>query len=458
MNLLNHTSSRSSRFLLLSGWFLVSACSASEGPVEEEEPEQPGEEPNPDERPRDESLWGKEQGEGPWRKVELQDAVCADGSPYKFFVKRNETSSDLTITLEPGGACWSYDSCTGAGGIQRVANIDGLRDDHMTALPPPLGSVEGAVPWGLMFPHLGESDAETSTADFNHVFLPYCTGDAFLGDATRRYENEDGESVEIEHRGAHNLSLVQEWLAANFSNVERLLITGASAGGLGATMHYGNLREALGPQSAALINDSGPLFPPGSHQDAAKASFADRWGAGDLLATLDEHFETEASEVTVLEDAGNLTALLAQAYPEDRLAVTFFLRDLNYSLFSYLGFHGALSVDEVYAMWDEDTSRLAEELERFENWDYYFPVFRPDGCSHTVSLLPADELTGLTFVSDALAGKADGYLRTELEDLTFENLLDNAFDQQAKLLRARGTASDHEFTDTALAACLEWPE
>ena len=70
---------------------------------------------------------------GEWIKVEPEGALCGNGSQYKFFVNYSETSDDLVIAFEPGGACWDYDSCTGKKGVRGAANPDGIPDDHMDA-------------------------------------------------------------------------------------------------------------------------------------------------------------------------------------------------------------------------------------------------------------------------------------------------------------------------------------
>src|SRR5690349_13411634 len=68
---------------------------------------------------------------GEWVAVEPEGAVCGNGSQYKFFVNYSETSNDLVVAFEPGGACWDYESCTGQSGIRGAANIDGIPEHHM---------------------------------------------------------------------------------------------------------------------------------------------------------------------------------------------------------------------------------------------------------------------------------------------------------------------------------------
>ena len=44
---------------------------------------------------------------GVWTKVEIDGTVCGDGSPYKFFVNYSNTSNDVMVNFEPGGASTS---------------------------------------------------------------------------------------------------------------------------------------------------------------------------------------------------------------------------------------------------------------------------------------------------------------------------------------------------------------
>lgn len=393
-----------------------------------------------------------------WELVELDDTFCGDGSQYKFFVKRGDGAKNLVVTLEPGGGCWNYATCTGENGVLRVANLDGIDDDHMTALPPPLGKVEDGIPWGLMFPHLGGSDKSVATLDYNQVYFPYCTGDAFLGEFVAEYESDSsGDSIQIHHHGAHNLRVAQDWLKNEFTDVDHLLVTGASAGGLGATVNYAFIREALDPKRSSLLNDSGPLFPPGGPQDAARQAFAQRWQSDALLESLDELLGASDDE-RLVDDSGNINALLARHYDKDRFIAAHFMRDLNYSLFSYEGFFDDLSTEEVYELWEEDTQLLIDQMTDYPNWGYYLPGFRADGCSHVVGMLPIDEFTNSAYVGRALKGSADGYLRTDIGELNFGAALGSAIAESGEPIREQEDEPEAAFTEEEEAACRLWPE
>ena len=51
-----------------------------------------------------------------WVKIQPEGVVCGNNTPYKFWVNYSEKSDNLVVVLEPGGACWDYDSCTGKNG------------------------------------------------------------------------------------------------------------------------------------------------------------------------------------------------------------------------------------------------------------------------------------------------------------------------------------------------------
>jgi hypothetical protein len=64
-----------------------------------------------------------------WQTIQLHpstDAVCGNGTPYKFFVNRVPNTRNTLIYLEGGGACWDEASCRGRTGIRGGAQSDGI--------------------------------------------------------------------------------------------------------------------------------------------------------------------------------------------------------------------------------------------------------------------------------------------------------------------------------------------
>lgn len=389
---------------------------------------------------------------GEWLDVEIPGAVCADGSPYRIFVKYAAKSHDLAITFEGGGACWDYETCSGARGQRGAANLHGIAPDHMTALPPPLGSNPDAKPWSLLQPHLGQVDPDVATGDFHQVFFPYCTGDVFAGDVSVEYENPDGEPLVMEHRGRANVKAALPWLREEFPEVARLLITGCSAGGVGALINYSLLRDELDPLCGFGLDDSGPLMSEAGFSGLMLNQVRETWQLDGLLEEFDGDLGASREEGTQ-SDMGHLLPLLSRAYADDRFLVTLFGRDLNFSLFSYQLFYEDPPDEEVFRMWTDDTTALRAQIDELDNVGYFMPAFRPDNCSHCLSLIPVNQLEVPGYTQNLVQGRADVYLGTELDDARFDDALEALLTTEP-LPRAVETPSDDDaFSSEESLAC-----
>ncbi|MEQ8276212.1 MAG: pectin acetylesterase-family hydrolase [Deltaproteobacteria bacterium] len=357
-----------------------------------------------------------------WLKFEPDGAACANGSQYKYFVNFSETSDDVVIYFEGGGACWDYAGCTGTG-IRSAANRDGIPDDHATAYAD-LGGF--AIPVDNVFPLLHPSGDVSPMAEWNKVFIPYCTGDVFSGDTVVTYEDPDNKEpdVEFHHVGHANVLATVDQLAEIFPSIERMLVSGCSAGGAGAVINYHFLRDGLSPNRGYLLDDSGPLFP-----DQEKTSWSlplhDRVRAA---WNVDPLIQSAPMANVLATDLGALADILAQTYPNDRLAHTHFRLDYNYSLYSYERFYtlgkggiatfgdgmglGGLGLDEtipedraaVYEMWWDDTDLMRAQFDARPNLGYFMPFYRTTNSSHCTTIpgigeFPEDELFDL-FLND----------------------------------------------------------
>ena len=180
---------------------------------------------------------------GEWIQYEPPGAVCANGSPYKFFANFSRASSNVVVYMEGGGACWDYASCTGSG-VRSAANRDGIPDGYADALTELLGLRFSA---GDVYPLLNDDPSVSPMSDWNKVFLPYCTGDVYSGSRVVTYTDPDGQGddVEFHHVGHDNVMAAIDMLAAMFPDIPRLLVGGCSAGGSGAMNNYYFFRTGL---------------------------------------------------------------------------------------------------------------------------------------------------------------------------------------------------------------------
>jgi hypothetical protein len=377
---------------------------------------------------------------GTWQKVELPGTFCSNGSQYKFFVNYSETRNDLIVIFEPGGACWDFESCSG-GGLRGAANPDGIPDDHMDT-------------WQHAHPAAGGAfGMDGEFADWNKVFIPYCTGDVHSGSRTVTYSSADGsESIEYRHVGHQNMLVVSDWLAETFTSTPRMMVTGCSAGGAGALLNYPLLRQRMqGVQCGYLLDDSGPIFPSDGPSAPLHAMIRSSW---DTDATLDDYtaiFGEDGVEA-VRDDFGAFNSQLADAFPHDRLAVTLFRRDLNYSLYSYDSFYDSPPYDTIVEYWEQDIAALRALYDSRPNLAYYIPYFRRNNCSHCSTIIPND------YVDELLAGTMSPWEGTDIaeSDMTMPEFIGMLVDDGAELTSYyEQSMDDGELDADAIAECRQ---
>ncbi|MFW2387791.1 MAG: pectin acetylesterase-family hydrolase, partial [Polyangiales bacterium] len=346
---------------------------------------------------------------GSWVKYEPEGATCSNGSQYKFWVEFSETSDNVIVFFEGGGACWDYESCSGNGGIRGAANPNGLPDTHADAQRDVAGIEVGA---SEIYPLLNQDPTVSPMADWNKVFVPYCTGDVYSGDRTVTYEDPDGieDDVEFIHAGHPNILAMTEMLNEMFDTVPKLFVSGCSAGGAGSITNYYFLRTGIdGVQRGYLLDDSGPLYP---DQEMTSRSLAlhDRvrtsWDADKLIDSAPRAEELRS-------DFGAINTVLAEEFPDDRLAMTYFRLDYNYSLYSYerfwtrdgdsivpfagsgLGLDQNVALDRaaIHSLWWDDTALLRAQYDTKSNLGYYIPFYRTTNSSHCVTIPGLEEFS-----------------------------------------------------------------
>jgi len=307
---------------------------------------------------------------GTWEKIEPAGAVCGNGSQYKFFANFSNTTDDLVIVFEPGGACWDYPSCTGAEGIRGAANPDGIPDDHWELAP-------------FISPFLQPDDPTSPTGAWNKVYVPYCTGDVHTGNNVITYTDPTGmgPDVTFHHSGHADVQQVVQWIDANFTHVPHMLVTGCSAGGAGAITNYHFLRNGVhAAERSYLIDDSGPIFPSGGFSQPLHEKIRESWDVDSILTSLPAGFDPN--------DYGTLNTALAAEFPDDRLVTTYFRRDMNFSLYSYERFYDPTpDKAQILSMWDADTQLLTAMYDQHANLDYYIPYWRALNSSHCTTLI-----------------------------------------------------------------------
>jgi len=400
---------------------------------------------------------------GEWLKFEPEGAVCANGSQYKYFVNFSETSSNLVVFLEGGGACSNYDDCSNGRPfntdcIKEPAGAECIRDDypakylHVASLEPlsavtePLGVINGDVPVELSYPLLSGNTDINPVGDWNRVFVPYCTGDIYLGSRVQTYVDPDGvgPDVEFHHMGHQNMLLVIEELNEMFAEVPRMLVSGCSAGGVGSLNNYPFIRNGIeGVEQSYLLADSGPIVPATllngepSNQGGLFSVVGTIWGVDTMIQSL----PTGADRITA--DFGEVNAVVSESFPNDRLSVSIFERDYNFTVTTYQPESSAdtgAGRTEIYRLASEDFETLRAQLDGLDNLAYYMPYYRNTNNSHCLTVTGLEDVgnsdfdfLGLFTEDPSTATWSGTEIETENGTVTYKDFIEQLLDDSAPL-------------------------
>lgn len=185
-----------------------------------------------------------------WQYFEIPDTTCIDGTPAGFSVNYNPASPNLVVYLEGGGACFNQfcDSLFSRSGMQPS---DGGIFDRANAANP--------------------------VADWTWVYVPYCTGDVYGGQAETMLAGELRSFTGY----SNHTAFLERWVPSFPS--ETVVLTGSSAGGFGAAVNFAQTQRAFSDTPVVLVDDSGPpmsadVFPP-----CLQSQWRTTWGFDDTV-------------------------------------------------------------------------------------------------------------------------------------------------------------------------------
>lgn len=127
------------------------------------------------------------------------------------------------------------------------------------------------------------NDERNPFADHSVVYVPYCTGDVHLGNATTEYTPD----LTIQHKGAVNGVAALDHLAATFPDTTDVVVMGESAGSVAAPF-YGGLMSDRFPDAEVTVLANGS----GSYPDAGPdtdSSIASAWGVANAFPDWPEY-------------------------------------------------------------------------------------------------------------------------------------------------------------------------
>lgn len=161
------------------------------------------------------------------------ECMCADGSEY-YIHTRAADPDKVMLYFQGGGACFTEQMCDFENGTYKVTTGE---DDH------PGDGGSGIFDY---------DNPLNPLADWSVVFVPYCSGDVFLGDATTAYGD-----LTVEHNGFRNAMHGLDHVVENFGDASQLLVTGSSAGGVPAPLFGGLASDRMSEDTdIAVLSDA----------------------------------------------------------------------------------------------------------------------------------------------------------------------------------------------------------
>jgi hypothetical protein len=238
--------------------------------------------------------------EGEWVWIPRDDTFCRDGSTTGIGVRLLPDAKAVMIYLQGGGACYDAQSCAENKNAP-IAGENFSRDKFQT--------------WVTNLGNQGvfnTTNASNPVARWNHVYIPYCTGDLHGGERTNvKVPGVTGVQQFVGYRNLRNNLKV---LSPFFRNAEDVALMGASAGGVGVLVNYPQVVEAFGGRSVAALVDSAPIIP----ESAIKTSCFER----KLIRTFDLQLPTRCPQCADPSKGGLISIYnyLSKTYPQGRFA------------------------------------------------------------------------------------------------------------------------------------------
>lgn len=236
-----------------------------------------------------------------WTWIDFPEAVCDDGSATGIGINPNPDSKNVLVFLMGGGACWDYLSCavlnTSTHGPYARAQFEGQKN-----------SLKGTIL---------DRQGKGPFADWNLVFVPYCTGDVHVGDNVMTYDGGLNKRI-IRHKGRPNLIAFLKRIAGTVPDAEKLVVSGSSAGGFGAALNYDVFRSYFPSAKSYLLDDSGPPLVGDAIPADHRAAWWKSWHLDATLGTICPECENDFSM---------LVPILSKKYPSDRMALLSYTED-----------------------------------------------------------------------------------------------------------------------------------
>jgi hypothetical protein len=166
------------------------------------------------------------------------DCMCSDGSEFTFFVHKGDPAK-VVFYLEGGGACFDGSTCgPDSNSFKRtVGHDDGLAD------------LDAGI--------FDFDNPANPFRDWSVVFVPYCTGDVHIGNATTDY----GNGTVVQHKGYVNGTTALDATKDLFPKATQLVFAGESAGSVPTPLYAGLGRDLYPAATIKVLADGSGAYP-----------------------------------------------------------------------------------------------------------------------------------------------------------------------------------------------------
>lgn len=187
----------------------------------------------------------------------VKGSECLNGGETGVWLRKGREAKKLVVYFMGGGGCFNFETC--------VASKKNPRGGSGT---PGYGGI------------LDPDDERNPLRDYSYVWIPYCSGDVYMGNKESYVSLTVGSKKFFGHK---NLALVMDRLVPTFPELTDLVITGESAGGFGSVANFDFIAQAWGATDVwpqlTLIDDCGPILNDDYLRPCLQNKWRELWGA-----------------------------------------------------------------------------------------------------------------------------------------------------------------------------------
>ena len=203
---------------------------------------------------------------------------CAHDSSYAFFVHQGDDHR-LAIFLNGGGACWNGMNC----------DLHARPTYHVQLDSTDIPGTQGGI--------FDLSNPRNPIRDYTIVFIPYCTGDVFLGGRTVSYTSTDttgaAHEIQVRHQGRANADQAVAWVEAHYPAPQLVFMAGSSAGAIASPFYASQLARHYLKARIVQLGDGA-----GGYRAPPIPGILALWGATTLLRSDSAYRGVDSASLT----------------------------------------------------------------------------------------------------------------------------------------------------------------